>query len=148
MAPTAACTRAREWISRRLDGEISEFEGVLLDAHLAGCEACCSFDSVARALTEALRVAPLEPLRWPVTLPHPRRRLARSSLSLAVAGAAALVLSLSLVSALSSSKPALPAQPLALTAHAPKEEPYPRALPCALELGRDVPRHTVAQYCG
>lgn len=148
MAQTAACTRAREWASRRLDGDLSEFEGVLLEAHLAGCEACRIFDSVARALTEALRVAPLEPLRWPVTLPRPRRRLARSSLSLAVAGVAALVLSLSLVSTLSSSKPTLQPQPLELTSRAPREEPYPSALPCALELGRNVPRHTVGQYCG
>jgi len=36
---SATCDRARAWISLRSDGELSEFECALLDAHLGRCAA-------------------------------------------------------------------------------------------------------------
>jgi predicted anti-sigma-YlaC factor YlaD len=54
-----ACARARRWISLRLDGELSELEGALLDAHLAFCVDCRSFADTARATAEALRAGRL-----------------------------------------------------------------------------------------
>jgi len=140
--------RAREWASRRLDGELSEFEGVLLEAHLACCEACRAFDAGARASTEALRGAPFVPMHWPVNVSRRRRRPSRSRLALGVAGVGTLAVSLSFVSALPSHKPSSRVHALELTAHQPREEPNLESKPCALKLRRDVPRHVVAQYCG
>src|SRR5436189_1493262 len=54
------CERARQWISVGLDGELSGFEGVLLDGHLAACKACTAFLIETRSLTNELRNAPLE----------------------------------------------------------------------------------------
>jgi anti-sigma factor RsiW len=54
------CARARFWASLRLDGELSELEGALLDAHLARCEACSAVAREFGALTTDLRSRPLE----------------------------------------------------------------------------------------
>jgi anti-sigma factor RsiW len=54
------CARARFWASLRLDGELSELEGALLDAHLARCEACSAVAREFGALTADLRARPLE----------------------------------------------------------------------------------------
>ena len=37
------CERAREWASLRLDGELSELERALLDAHTRNCAACAEY---------------------------------------------------------------------------------------------------------
>jgi anti-sigma factor RsiW len=85
------CERAREWASLRLDGELSEFERVLLDAHVGRCEACAAYVLEITAITETLRGAELEPLSHPVALPS-RRRIAYASRALqAGAATAALV---------------------------------------------------------
>jgi predicted anti-sigma-YlaC factor YlaD len=70
------CDRARFWASLRLDGELSELEGALLDAHLGRCAACRAVVDGFDASTTALRSAPLERLA-PVAVhrPHPSRRL-------------------------------------------------------------------------
>src|SRR5215471_18292168 len=52
------CERARQWISAGLDGELSEFEGAVLEGHLAICTACTDFLVETRGLTNALRTAP------------------------------------------------------------------------------------------
>jgi predicted anti-sigma-YlaC factor YlaD len=54
------CDRARQWISAGLDSELSEFEGVLLEGHLAACKACTAFLVETRSLTNELRRSPLE----------------------------------------------------------------------------------------
>jgi anti-sigma factor RsiW len=72
------CDRARAWVSLRLDGELSEFEGFMLGSHLARCESCRAFSADAVALTTKLRTAPLEPLERPVTLPAGRRSMRRA----------------------------------------------------------------------
>jgi predicted anti-sigma-YlaC factor YlaD len=86
---TKQCERARECVSLRLDGELSEFEQALLAAHLARCELCRSFAAELEGVTARLRSAQLEPLEQPVALPR-RRRL--SSRPVEIAAAAALML--------------------------------------------------------
>lgn len=71
----------------RLDGELSELEGALLDAHLARCAGCRAVADGFGASTTALRSAPLERIA-PVAVDRarsPRRLLA------AIAVAAVLV---------------------------------------------------------
>jgi predicted anti-sigma-YlaC factor YlaD len=70
------CERARMWASLQLDGELSELERALLDAHLVRCEACSVYVREVRAATEGLRAAELERPAHPITLPT-RRRLVR-----------------------------------------------------------------------
>ena len=63
----------RESISAALDGESSEFESLLVRAHLDGCDTCREFEASAQFSTTALRTAPLEPLTRPLALPSRRR---------------------------------------------------------------------------
>lgn len=72
------CDRARAWVSLKLDGEISELEGFMLESHLARCEVCRAFAADSVAFTEALRTAELEPLERPVSLPAARRSMRRA----------------------------------------------------------------------
>jgi predicted anti-sigma-YlaC factor YlaD len=79
----------------RLDGELSELEGALLDRHLESCPACLAFDSRLRSAARTLRVTPAESPAYPIAIPsQPRRRLAvPAGRRVAVAAiAAALVL--------------------------------------------------------
>ncbi len=103
------CDRAREWTSLRLDGELSELEGALLDAHLARCARCRDFARGAAAATARLRQSALEPLGRPIALPT-RRRAVLTPLRLGAAAAAAVaVVALSSVfGSLDSSKSRLP----------------------------------------
>jgi predicted anti-sigma-YlaC factor YlaD len=82
------CERARFWTSLRLDGELSELEGALLDAHLARCAGCREVADGFDAATTALRSAPRERVA-PLALDPPRsaRRLLTT-----IAVAAVLVL--------------------------------------------------------
>ena len=70
------CARARFWASLRIDGELSELEGALLDAHLERCADCRSVAHGFGDATAALRAAPLERVP-PVSVDVPRapRRL-------------------------------------------------------------------------
>jgi predicted anti-sigma-YlaC factor YlaD len=56
----ARCERSREWVSLRLDGQLSTFEAALLDRHLRRCDDCRAFAAGAGAQTRLLRAAPLE----------------------------------------------------------------------------------------
>ena len=73
------CERARFWASLRLDGELSELEGALLDAHLARCAGCQAVVEGFGASTTVLRSATLERVA-PVAIDLPRspRRLLAS----------------------------------------------------------------------
>jgi predicted anti-sigma-YlaC factor YlaD len=84
------CERTRGWLSLRLDGELSDFERVLMEAHLRCCEPCRAFAAEAEGFTAALRDAPPERLEQPVELPRAPRRPART-IQVAAAAAAMLV---------------------------------------------------------
>jgi putative zinc finger protein len=58
--PSDDCARACEWASLRLDDQLSEFEEVLLEAHLARCADCRAFAVSIGDVTHALRAASLE----------------------------------------------------------------------------------------
>ena len=87
------CDRARQWASLRVDRELSELEGALLEKHLEGCDSCRSFAARINAMAELVRATPPEkpeiaypPLeRRPIRLPIGRR-----TAIVAVAAAAAL----------------------------------------------------------
>jgi hypothetical protein len=83
------CERSREWASLRLDGELSELESALLDAHLRRCAACSAFAIDLEGATLQLRTAPLERLEQPITLPL--RRSSRTVRAVQLGAAAALV---------------------------------------------------------
>ena len=84
------CARGREWVSQRLDGELSELERVLLAAHLRRCGLCRAFAADVRAFTVELRSYPLEqPSRvLAPAFPPRRRRIPRLSPVVAFAGMA------------------------------------------------------------
>jgi predicted anti-sigma-YlaC factor YlaD len=86
---SSACKLAREHISLHLDGELSEFEQIALDAHLTGCAACRAYGASIADVTTRLRSAPLQQPEFPVVLPH-RARI-RVPLRTAQAAAAAVV---------------------------------------------------------
>jgi predicted anti-sigma-YlaC factor YlaD len=67
------CERAREWASLQLDGELSELERALLDAHLDRCDSCARFRLEAAATTSLLRGAEVEPVARPISLPRRAR---------------------------------------------------------------------------
>ena len=86
------CDRARQWSSLRVDGELSEVEGTLLERHLEGCAKCRSFELGLRSAVDLLRTAPAEhsALRFdfpaPVSARFPvGRRLAVAAIALAAA---------------------------------------------------------------
>jgi predicted anti-sigma-YlaC factor YlaD len=84
-----ACDRFREQVSLSLDGELSQLEHRMLDAHLARCPSCSAFADDVRSFTDDLRAAPLErPLR-PIVVQR-RRRIATARLQVGVAAAFAL----------------------------------------------------------
>jgi hypothetical protein len=86
------CARARFWASLRLDCELSELEGALLDAHAARCADCAEFLASSGAATLLLRAQPLAshaPIR--VTVPRsPQRVLVGAAAAAVVVGAALL----------------------------------------------------------
>src|SRR5215468_9567512 len=72
------CARARFWVSLRVDGELSELEGALLDAHLGRCADCAEFATGAAVSTDWLRSARLDrPAPFTVAIPKaPRQAIA------------------------------------------------------------------------
>jgi predicted anti-sigma-YlaC factor YlaD len=82
------CDRAREWVSLRLDDEISELEDAVLEAHLRRCGACREYEASVRGAVLALRARPLERMDQPIVVTGRRRALLRPA---AVARVAAVV---------------------------------------------------------
>jgi predicted anti-sigma-YlaC factor YlaD len=68
----ADCARARQQLSLRVDSELSEFERVLLGAHLTRCDDCRAFEDGITGLTQALRTVPAE--KPSISFQPPRRR--------------------------------------------------------------------------
>ena len=89
---SVSCERAREWASLELDGELSELERVLLAAHERRCPVCAAAVAETRALTNALRAAPLVKPAGSLVAPagRPRKQPALAVRLLAAATVAAL----------------------------------------------------------
>jgi anti-sigma factor RsiW len=71
-----------------VDGELSEFEQALLDAHLERCSPCAQYAWNVTSATEALRRAEPSPLSVPIALPLRRRALSLRAVSAGAAAAA------------------------------------------------------------
>lgn len=86
------CERARQWASLRVDGELSELESALLDAHLGGCADCRAFATDLESVTFALRATEFAHTTAPVILARSRHGGRRTRVAAqAVAGVAALL---------------------------------------------------------
>jgi anti-sigma factor RsiW len=108
MPASVVCERAREQVSLSLDGELSQLERRLLDAHLARCGACSAYAADVTAFTEQMRAAPLEPLTRPVVIRrHRGLSLGRAQVVAAAALAFLAVGIAGQLSATSSKQPAL-----------------------------------------
>ena len=86
--PSGHCERARGWVSLAVDGELSELEQALLEAHLERCAECRTFSAGVGAVGELMRSAPPERPARPVSV---RRARGGRSLRILQAGAAAAV---------------------------------------------------------
>lgn len=92
------CDRARSWAALAPDGELSELEQKLLDAHLARCGACNRFSVQVAAVAAELRAAALQPIPRPVSIPTWRRRPVYARLRAVGAAAAVAVMALGIAS--------------------------------------------------
>ena len=86
--PSDECARASEWASLRLDDQLSDFEEVLLEAHLARCAECRAFAATISGLTYSLRAAEL---RQPTFAFDPPRSARGRTFALRAVSAAAVV---------------------------------------------------------
>ena len=75
-AHPASCERTAQFVSLDLDGELSQFERVVLDRHLRNCQRCAADAQIIVELTERLRAAPVEQIHVSVVT-RPRPRFAR-----------------------------------------------------------------------
>jgi anti-sigma factor RsiW len=94
-----SCEQAGQWISLRLDGELSELEQVRLDRHLDRCAACNARAADWAGITHLLRAAPLvryepEPVRAATS--RARALPARTAAFAAMVSAAAAAIALAL----------------------------------------------------
>jgi predicted anti-sigma-YlaC factor YlaD len=85
------CDRARQWTSLRLDGELSELESALLDAHLARCDSCNVVAREAEGVALALRTVAMERLEEPLVIALVPRAPRVRALQAALAAALVLV---------------------------------------------------------
>jgi predicted anti-sigma-YlaC factor YlaD len=85
------CDRARQLASLRLDGELSQLEEALLDAHLARCPGCSEFAAAGAEISKALRALAPEPFEARIEIPSARRRRPMGALQAAAAVALVLV---------------------------------------------------------
>jgi predicted anti-sigma-YlaC factor YlaD len=90
IAASAVCQRVRAQVSLRLDDELSQLEGRMVDAHLVRCANCRAYAADLTMFTDEMRSAPLETLERPVVVER-RRRLALARVQGGVAAAIAIV---------------------------------------------------------
>lgn len=110
------CDRAKAWASLRTDGELSELESALLDAHLDRCDSCRAFAQGSETVAAALRSARLQQPA-PLVVLRPRRAERTGLRVLQVAAAAVLVVSAGVVAAFSGpSGSAAAAKPVSMVA--------------------------------
>ena len=105
--PTAVCDRARTWAALAPDGELSELERKLLDAHLLRCPGCAHFALDVAAIASELRAAAPVRLPRPLSVPIWRRRpvYARVRAVGAAAAVAAMALGVAARAPLSTGEP-------------------------------------------
>jgi len=102
------CTRAREWACRRLDGELSEFEAALLNAHVGRCAGCREFARSVTVITGHVReTAPVRPTR-PFVVPRRRRLVPTNAIMTAVAVVAVSITGVTLVASTPNASRRLP----------------------------------------
>jgi len=92
--PRSICDRARTWAALAPDGELSELERKLLDAHVQRCPACAHFALEVAAIAGQLRAAAPEPLVRPLSIPIWRRRRVYARMRAVGAAAAVAVMAL------------------------------------------------------
>src|SRR5436190_6528538 len=102
VAPRLECDSVREWASLQLDGELSEFERVLMDAHFAVCADCTQFRESIAGFTSELRAVALEPSERPVVVRRARRAI--SFRRVPAAAAAVVVATVGVATLLTSSE--------------------------------------------
>jgi predicted anti-sigma-YlaC factor YlaD len=106
--PSDECARACEWASLRLDDQLSEFEEVLLEAHLARCGDCRGFAASISEVTAALRSERLEQPAFAFEAPRRTRGRTVALRTVSAAAAVAVVGISGLVSLQLSTSPARP----------------------------------------
>ena len=74
---TSPCERASQWISLRLDGELSELESAALERHLEGCPRCAALASRVGGFTWMLREQELVEIPRAIVVTAPRSQRAR-----------------------------------------------------------------------
>jgi predicted anti-sigma-YlaC factor YlaD len=88
------CERARTWAALAPDGELSELERKLLDAHVQRCAACAHFALEVAAVAGELRAAAPQRLPRPLVVPIWRRRPVYARVRAVGAAAAVAVMAL------------------------------------------------------
>lgn len=135
------CERARSWASLRADGELSELECALLDAHLGHCSSCRSFAQGTEEIAAALRSSRVD-VPAPVVL-RPERARRTGLRALQVAAAVAVVVSAGVIAAVSgpAGGPGA-AESVSMVAGVDSPDGL-RALrrPALIEQGRSIPRN-------
>ena len=135
------CERARSWASLRADGELSDLESALLDAHLGRCSSCRTFTRGTEEIAVTLRAARLE---TPAPFELRPRQARRAGLgALQVAAAVAVVVTAGVIAAFSGPSGSTTAvKPVAMVAGADSPDGL-RALrrPALVEQGRAIPRN-------
>ncbi|MEZ5099373.1 MAG: zf-HC2 domain-containing protein [Thermoleophilia bacterium] len=125
----ARCSRAREWVSLREDGELSELEKLLLRRHLGRCPDCRAFADAVGAVTSLLRASEAaSPARSvvPARLGRAPRFGWRARLGVVVvAGAAGLGALVGWITASSQDGPAPIRPPVTTIAVLPDDAPPP-----------------------
>lgn len=92
------CERTRTWAALAPDGELSELERKLLEAHVQRCAACAHFAVDVADVTAELRAAALQPLPRPLSVPIWRRRPVYARVRAVGAAAAVAVMALGIAS--------------------------------------------------
>ena len=107
----AECAQACQQLSLRADGELSEFETVLLEAHLAVCADCRAFEKGVTGSTTLLRAVPLEQPIVAFQLPRGRSRANALLVSSLRAGSAAAAVAIVVLTGLTTFGTALHSSP-------------------------------------
>jgi predicted anti-sigma-YlaC factor YlaD len=107
----AECAQACQQLSLRADRELSEFETVLLEAHLAVCADCRAYEKGVSGVTTLLRAVPLEQPIVPFQLPRGRSRVNALLANSVRAGSAAAAVAIVVLTGFTTFRTALHSSP-------------------------------------